>query len=69
MDARLPISEANEVLFTQLPAAETHTIGGLVVARLRRIPVEGDSITESGYRFTVEEATERSIVRLRVERV
>ncbi|MCW8963635.1 MAG: hemolysin family protein [Gammaproteobacteria bacterium] len=69
MDARLPISEANEVLFTQLPATENHTLGGLVVARLRRIPVEGDSITEEGYRFTVEEATERSIVRLRVERM
>jgi CBS domain containing-hemolysin-like protein len=69
MDARLPISEVNEVLYTQLPAAETHTIGGLVVARLRRIPSEGDSITEAGYRFTVEEATERSIVKLRVERI
>ena len=69
MDARLPISEVNEVLYTQLPAAETHTIGGLVVARLRRIPSKGDSITEAGYRFTVEEATERSIVRLRVERI
>lgn len=69
MDARLPISEANEVLFTQLPAIETHTIGGLVAARLRRIPAIGDSITEGGYRFTVEDATERSVVKLRVERV
>jgi putative hemolysin len=69
MDARLPISEANEVLFTQLPAIETHTIGGLVAARLRRIPSIGDSITEGGYRFTVEDATERSVVKLRVERV
>jgi len=69
MDARLPISEVNEVLYTQLPSIETHTIGGLVVSRLRRIPKEGDSIIEAGYRFTVEEATERSIVRLRVERI
>ena len=69
MDARLPISEANEVLGTNLPAAESHTIGGLVMARLRHIPKKGEFILESGYRLTVEEATERSIVRLRVERV
>ena len=54
-------------LVTNLPAAESHTIGGLVMARLRHIPKEGESIVESGFRFTVEEATDRSIVKLRVE--
>ena len=67
IDARLPISEANDVLFADLPVAESHTIGGLVMARLRHIPKEGESIVESGFRFTVEEATDRSIVKLRVE--
>ncbi|MEA2079076.1 MAG: hemolysin family protein, partial [Pseudomonadota bacterium] len=67
IDARLPISEANDVLFANLPAAESHTIGGLVMARLRHIPKQGESIVESGFRFTVEEATDRSIVKLRVE--
>jgi len=69
MDARLPISEVNEILYTSLPSSETHTLGGLVLARLRRIPEKGDSITEAGFRLTVEEATERSIVKLRVERI
>jgi putative hemolysin len=68
MDARLPISEANEVLGVNLPATESHTIGGLVMARLRHIPREGESIVEQGYSFRVEQATERSIVKLRVER-
>ena len=67
IDARLPISEANDVLFANLPAAESHTIGGLVMARLRHIPKEGESIVEAGFRFTVEEATDRAIVKLRVE--
>ena len=67
MDARLPISEANDILRTTLPATEFHTVGGLVLARLRRIPVVGEHIVEHGYRFTVVEATERSIRRLRVE--
>ena len=67
MDARLPISEANDVLGTNLPVGESHTIGGMVMARLRHIPKEGESIVESGFRFTVAEATERAIVKLRVE--
>ena len=67
MDSRLPISEANEILRTLLPTVEFHTVGGLVLARLRRIPREGEYIVENGYRFTVVEADERSIVKLRVE--
>ena len=52
---------------TVLPTAEFHTVGGLILARLRRIPEEGEYIVEEGYRFTVVEANERSIVKLRVE--
>jgi len=67
MDARLPISEVNELLGTSMPAVESHTIGGLMMARLRHIPAEGDSIVESGFRFTVTEATDRAVLKLRVE--
>ena len=67
MDSRVSISEANEVLGVQLPATEFHTLGGLMMARLRRIPREGDHIVELGYRLTVIEATDRSLVKLRVE--
>ncbi len=67
MDSRVSISEANEVLGVHLPATEFHTLGGLMMARLRRIPREGDYIVELGYRLTVTEATDRSLVKLRVE--
>ncbi len=67
MDSRVSISEANEVLGIGLPTTEFHTLGGLVMARLRRIPREGDYIVELGFRFSVAEATERSLVKLRVE--
>jgi len=67
MDSRLSISEVNEVLGVHLPATEFHTLGGLVMGRLRRIPVKGDSIVELGYRLTVVEATERTLEKLRVE--
>ena len=67
MDALLSISEANDVLSISLPTNEFHTVGGLLLTRLRHIPKVGEYVVESGYRFTVAEATERSITKLRVE--
>lgn len=67
MDSRLPIAEVNDILGIQLPTTEAHTIGGLVLARLRHIPKVGEETTESGYRFTVLKATDRAISKLKVE--
>ena len=50
MDSRVPVSEANEVL--GLSDREVHTVGGLMTASLRRIPVKGDNIEEAGFRIT-----------------
>jgi len=69
MDSRIPISEVNEVLGINLKMSKYHTLGGLVLAQLKRIPSQGEHVVESGYRFTVEQSSERAIVRLRVERV
>ena len=49
--------------------SQARTIGGLIMARLPHVPVAGETVSEAGYRFTVEEATDRAIKRLRVERV
>ncbi len=68
MDARIPISEANEVLGINLAASEAHTLGGLMVARLRHIPKQGESVIESGYLFTVEQVTDRAVSKVKVER-
>ncbi len=67
MDARLPISEVNELLGTHLPSGESHTVGGLVMSRVRHIPVEGEVVVEAGFKFTVIEATERAVLKLKVE--
>jgi CBS domain containing-hemolysin-like protein len=67
LDSRLAISEVNELLELNLPTTEFHTIGGLMMARLRHIPKQNEQIIESGYRFTVEEATDRNIVKIRVQ--
>ena len=67
MDSRLAISEVNEALGVALSAKEAHTIGGLVMARLRHIPAEGEFVVEAGYRFIVQAANERTVLKLRVE--
>ena len=67
MDARLPISEVNDLLGLDLPLTEFHTVGGLLSSRLRRLPKAGDSVVVAGYRFTVEAATERRVETVRVE--
>ena len=66
VDSRLPVGDVNELLGTDLPTNEAHTIGGLVEARLRHIPAVGESVTEAGWTFTVTEATERAVVKLHV---
>ncbi len=66
-DARAPLAEVGELLDVELPAREFHTVGGLLTSRLRRIPAVGDSLVESGQRFTVLEATSRAATRVRVE--
>ncbi len=67
MDARMSLSEANEILGVDLPTGDYHTVGGLVLARFRHLPEIGEVVTEAGYRFVVAEATVRGIEKLRVE--
>lgn len=66
---RTPLSEINDVLHIKLPLTEAHTIGGFVTARLRRLANEGDEIEEEGYRFIVEEASDKTVLRVRAEQV
>lgn len=69
LSGRAPISEINDVLHIKLPVYEAHTVGGLVVARLRRIAEVGDQIEEEHFRFTVLEADPRTVIKVRAERV
>jgi len=66
MDARIPISEAAEVLGVHLSDRDAHTVGGLVTAQLRRIPKVGDRIEEAGFLFVVEDANDRTPLLIRV---
>ncbi|MCU7906398.1 MAG: hemolysin family protein [Candidatus Thiodiazotropha sp. (ex Epidulcina cf. delphinae)] len=69
VSGRTPISEVNDILHVQFSVEEALTVGGLIVSRLRHIPVEGDAIEEQGHRLSVIEADERSVVKVRIERL
>ncbi len=69
MIGRTPISEVNDILYVHFPVEEAHTVGGLIVSRLRHIPSIGDAIEAQGYRLTVRDADERSVLKVRVERL
>ena len=67
MSGRMPISELNDILGTDFSVQESHTIGGFVVSRTKRIPKVGDIVVDEGYRLTVLEADERSVLKVRLE--
>ena len=67
MSGRMPISEVNDILGTDFSVQESHTIGGFVVSRTKRIPRAGDTVVDDGYRLTVLEADERSVLKVRLE--
>jgi len=67
LDARLSLSEANEILGSSLPVGKFHTLGGMLIARIKHIPEVGESIIENGFVFTVEDSNERMVIRIRVE--
>jgi CBS domain containing-hemolysin-like protein len=67
VDGRVPVSELNETIGASLPLNEGHTIGGLVMARLRHLPRQSEAVEIGGYRFTVEEASGRLVGKLRVD--
>jgi CBS domain containing-hemolysin-like protein len=63
----MPISEVNDILGTDFSVRESHTIGGFIVSRTKRIPRVNDTVVEEGYRLTVLEADERSVLKVRLE--
>lgn len=69
LDARTPIGDVNETMGAALPEdAGFDTIGGYLAHALGRIPRKGDVVAAPGVLLTVESATARRALRVRVER-
>ncbi len=64
-----PISSVSDKLGITLPwDARVKTIGGLIVKKLERIPVSGEEVMLGKYKFTVEEASDRQVLRVLFKR-
>ena len=68
VDGRTPISQINDELHLNLPVALAHTVAGVIINQLRRIPEVGASIVEQNYRFTVRGVSARAITRVHIKR-
>lgn len=69
LNARVGVSEVNELLSSELPHEEWDSVGGLVAGKLGRVPFEGESVAMQGIEFEVEKMKGRRIERLLVRRV
>ncbi|MGR9046334.1 MAG: hemolysin family protein [Gammaproteobacteria bacterium] len=69
IDAKLAISEVNELLDTRLNSSDYYSLGGFMLAHLHHLPKIDERFDEAGYRFTVETMTERSIKTVRIEKL
>jgi putative hemolysin len=67
VDSRLSVSEVNDLLEINLNTKASYTIGGLVMNELGHIPDYGESMVDQGYKFSVQERTDKAILKLKIE--
>ena len=65
----LTIDDANDLLDVHLPEGEFDTVSGLLLSKLGRIAVVGDTAECDGARLTVERVQGRRIMRIRIEKI
>ena len=64
VDGGAPLVDLEAELQHGFDREDVSTVGGLVLALFGRVPRTGESITLSGYRFTVEQVVRRRIRRV-----
>jgi putative hemolysin len=69
VNARMAVDEVNDLLRAHLPEGDWDTIGGLLLARLGHVPVEGESVEVDGWELTAQRVVGRRIGRIRIHRV
>lgn len=68
-DGKLDITDLDEVLHIEVSDGPYSTVGGYIMAKFGRIPIEGDSLTDEGVRYTVLSMDRQRVDRIRVERI
>jgi CBS domain containing-hemolysin-like protein len=65
---QVSLDDVNEVLNIHLTAELSDSLGGYIFSQLGRVPVQGNSVTEDGWSFTVEEIHGQRIGKIRARR-
>lgn len=70
LDGFMPADEVRTILdLPSLPATGSyHTLGGAILALLRRVPAVGDKVVFGGWLFEVLEMDRRRVLRVRASR-
>ena len=71
LDGAMPIDDAKDVLLIQHLTGENdfHTLAGVVLGQLNRVPREGDHFELSGFRFDVVDMDGRRVDKIMVKRL
>ncbi len=67
LDAELDIEEASRAIGIELPQDDAETVGGFVLNRAGKIPAPGETVVYRNATFTVVEADEHSISKVKVD--
>jgi CBS domain containing-hemolysin-like protein len=67
VNARMAVDEVNELLHADLPEGDWDTVGGLLLDRLGRVAVEGDTAEVGGFVLRAERVKGRRIGRVHIE--
>ena len=67
IQAQAPVDEVAEVLGIELPEGDYETLSGFIYDAMGAIPEVGEALEFGPYRFVVEEADERRILKVRAE--
>ncbi len=67
VDARINVYELNEALGISIPEGESYdTISGFIFSQIGRIPGTGENIVYGGLTFTILDADQRKIIRVKI---
>lgn len=70
VDAAIPVAVLSRFLSTELPEGDDYnSLGGLLVARMGRVPAVGARVKDFGFEFVVREADDRHVASVEIIRV
>lgn len=68
-DGKLKLDRLEKALDVSLPREGFETVGGLAAHLFQKVPRAGETLTHEGLRYTVLDATQRAVRRVRIERI